>query len=196
MRQSAKKPTRQDQSNHLGQRLRTTRRAKNQTLKKLAVATGFTEAYLSQIENGHASPTLASLKKIATAYDLSVVELLAEDAPSNGQIMLRREDRRNLIFGAQGIVKEMLVGTQSGKRMEPLLVTINPLAGSGGQYNHAGEEFVLVLSGTLELSVEERVFNARKGDSFYFASTRLHGFRNPSRKNKAIVLWVITPPSF
>jgi transcriptional regulator with XRE-family HTH domain len=195
MARSKNRPNRQ-QDVQVGQRLRTTRRAKNQTLKKLATATGFTEAYLSQIENGRAMPTLASLKKIAMAYGVSVVELLADESRTDGQLMLRREDRRNLISGSHGIVKEMLVATQSGKRMEPLLVTINPLAGSGGQYNHAGEEFVIVLSGTLELSVEERLFRARRGDSFYFASTRLHGFRNPSKRTKAVVLWVITPPSF
>jgi transcriptional regulator with XRE-family HTH domain len=183
-------------SNHLGQRLRATRRAKNQTLKELASLTGFTEAYLSQVENGRTSPTLASLKKIATAYELSVVELLADEPPANSQIVLRREQRRNLISGAEGMIKEMLVGSQNGKRMEPLLVTINPLEGSGGQYNHAGEEFGMVLGGTLELSVEDNVFRVRKGDTFYFTSTRMHGFRNPSPRSKAVVLWVITPPTF
>ena len=183
-------------SNHLGQRLRATRRAKNQTLKELASLTGFTEAYLSQVEVGRTSPTLASLKKIAAAYELSVVELLADEPPANSQIVLRREQRRNLISGAEGMVKEMLVGSQNGKRMEPLLVTINPLEGSGGQYNHAGEEFGMVLSGTLELSVEDNVFRIRKGDTFYFTSTRMHGFRNPSARSKAVVLWVITPPTF
>lgn len=77
-------------SNRLGKKLRSTRRGKDQTLKHLAALTGFTEAYLSQVENGRTSPTLASLKRIATAYDLSVVELLADDPPPNTQIVLRR----------------------------------------------------------------------------------------------------------
>jgi transcriptional regulator with XRE-family HTH domain len=183
-------------SNHLGKKLRRTRRGKDQTLKHLAALTGFTEAYLSQVENGRTSPTLASLKRIAAAYDLSVVELLADDPPPNTQIVLRREQRRNLISGAEGMVKEMLVGSQNGKRMEPLLVTVNPREGSGGQYNHAGEEFGIVLGGTLELTVEENVFRLRRGDTFYFTSTRMHGFSNPSKRGKAVVLWVITPPTF
>jgi hypothetical protein len=44
--------------------------------------------------------------------------------------------------------------------------------------------------------VEDHVYLVRRGDSFYFTSTRLHGFRNPSTRRKAVVLWVITPPSF
>ncbi len=75
-------------------------------------------------------------------------------------------------------------------------MTIAPGEGSKGAYDHAGEEFGLVLSGTLELQVEHQVFRLSKGDSFYFSSTRLHGFRNPSRRRPTVVLWVITPPSF
>jgi quercetin dioxygenase-like cupin family protein len=80
--------------------------------------------------------------------------------------------------------------------MEPLLVTVQPGEGSDGQYDHAGEEFSLVLGGTLELAVEDEVFALRKGDTFYFCSTRLHGFRNPGRRGKTTVLWAITPPSY
>ena len=94
------------------------------------------------------------------------------------------------------LVKELLVARQGGKKMEPLCVTIEPGGGSKGTYDHAGEEFGLVLSGTLELVVEDHVYLVRQGDSFYFTSTRLHGFRNPSARRKAVVLWIITPPSF
>ena len=54
----------------------------------------------------------------------------------------------------------------------------------GGALGH----YVVVSSG--------QVYLVRQGDSFYFNSTRLHGFRNPSHRRKAVVLWVITPPSF
>lgn len=181
---------------HLGSRLRASRRAQGHTLKTLAPKTGFTEAYLSQVETGRASPTLASLKRIAGAYGLSMVELLSDDPPPDSSIVLRRVDRRRLLQGKGGVAKELLVRRQSGKRLEPLYVTIGPLGGSDGQYDHAGEEFGLVLSGCVELTVEDRVYKVRKGDAFYFSSTRLHGFRNPSPRHKAVVLWVITPPSF
>jgi transcriptional regulator with XRE-family HTH domain len=183
-------------ADHLGARLRTSRRMQGHTLKTLAQKTGFTEAYLSQVETGRASPTLASLKRIASAYGLSMVELLTDDPPADNSIVLRRADRRRLLQGKGGVAKELLVRRQSGKRLEPLYVTIAPLGGSNGQYDHAGEEFGLVLSGRVELTVEERVYRVKKGDAFYFSSTRLHGFRNPSPRHKAVVLWVITPPSF
>ena len=181
----------------LGQRLRRLRRAQERTLREVALKAGCSEAYLSQVETGRASPSLASLKRIAAGYGVSVVELFVdEDEPNGHQVTVRRRERRRLPISDPHIVKELLVTRQSGKRMEPLCVTIAPGGGSKGAYDHAGEEFGLVLSGALELQVESQRFLLGKGDSFYFSSTRLHAFRNPSRRRRTEVLWVITPPSF
>ena len=180
----------------LGQRLRRLRRAEDRTLKDVAQKTGYSEAYLSQVELGRASPSLTSLKKIADGYGVAIAELFADAHGDANRVMLRRRERRRMAIANSTLVKELLVARQSGKKMEPLCVTIDPGGGSEGTYDHAGEEFGLVLSGSLELRVEDQVYLVRQGDSFYFNSTRLHGFRNPSHRRKAVVLWVITPPSF
>jgi transcriptional regulator with XRE-family HTH domain len=177
-----------------GETLRATRRLQNQTLKQVAEKTGFTQAYLSQVETGKATPPLSSLKRIANAYGASLVDLLMEQ-PEAGGVVLRRGDRPKLVLRSGDIVKELLVARQSGRRMEPLLVTIQPRRGSEGVYHHAGEEFGMVLSGELELTAEGTVHHLRRGDTFYLNSTRPHGFRNPSARRVATVLWVITPPS-
>ncbi len=180
----------------LGARLRRARRAQERTLRDVAQKTGYSEAYLSQVETGRVSPSLASLKKIAAGYGVAVVDLFSDEPADAADIVLRRAERRRLSVAHSSVVKELLVARQSGKKMEPISVTIAPGEGSKGAYDHAGEEFGLVLSGTLELQVEHQVFRLRRGDSFYFSSTRLHGFRNPSRRRPTVVLWVITPPSF
>jgi Xaa-Pro aminopeptidase len=66
----------------------------------------------------------------------------------------------------------------------------------GHSDSESAADMAAILSGRLDLTVEDRVYRVRKGDAFYFSSTRLHGFRNPSSRHKAVVLWVITPPSF
>ena len=186
----------EDTVSDLGARLRAQRRAANITLRQVAEKSGLTAAYLSQVETGRTTPSIASAKRIAAAYGLSLVGLLAEDDDRRDSIVQRREERRLLISGRSGVVKELLVHRQGGKLLEPLYVLIPPGKGSDGQYDHPGEEFGFVLSGTLELSVEDKVHRIRKGDSFYLKSTRRHGFRNPNRTSRTIVLWVITPPSF
>ena len=150
----------------LGRRLRQLRRAQEQTLREVAQKAGYSEAYLSQVEtHGRASPSLASLKKIAAGYGVSIVELFADDDGSNGsQIVLRRRERARLPVTNPHVSKELLVARQSGKKMEPLSVTIAPGGGSKGAYDHAGEEFGLVLSGHARApSGERRVPLAQRG---------------------------------
>lgn len=177
-----------------GEKLRAIRRLQNQTLKQVAEKTGFTQAYLSQVETGKATPSLASLKRIANAYGASIIDLLMEQLETGG-VILRRGDRPKLVLRSGDIVKELLVARQSGKRMEPILVTIQPERGSQGVYDHPGEEFGMVLSGQLELTAEGTIHHLRRGDTFYLNSTRPHGFRNPSHRHATTVLWVITPAS-
>ena len=52
----------------IGQRIRSHRQSNHLTLKQLAEKVGCTDAYLSQIENGRVSPSIASLKKSPARY--------------------------------------------------------------------------------------------------------------------------------
>jgi len=52
-----------------------------------------------------------------------------------------------------------------------------------------------VLSGQFDLLIEDRTYTLKKGDSFYFNSSRPHGFVNNGKKI-AEILWIIDPPSY
>jgi uncharacterized cupin superfamily protein len=72
---------------------------------------------------------------------------------------------------------------------------VGPGGGSVGDYKHEGEEFGLVLEGTVELSINGSSYNLGPGDSFYFHSTQNHRFTNTGEKDCRI-LWVNHPPSW
>jgi quercetin dioxygenase-like cupin family protein len=79
--------------------------------------------------------------------------------------------------------------------MEPHLFRIAPQADSGEYYTHEGEEFIYVLRGFLNISLEQEQYRLKPGDSFYFESSVPHHWKNPGR-NETLVLWVNTPPTF
>jgi transcriptional regulator with XRE-family HTH domain len=170
----------------LGARLRATRRGAGLTLRDVAAKVGFSEAYLSQVETGRATPSLASLKKIATGYGVSLVDLVTAGPDVDEQIVTPRGKRSKLVIRDGEIVKELLVSRQAGKRMEPLLVTIEPGKGSAGQYDHAGEEFGIVLAGRLELAVEDRSFRLSKATRSTSPRPAFTGFGTPINDEK---LW-------
>src|SRR6476469_10059109 len=76
----------------LGQRLRQLRRDRHLTLRARAERAGITESFLSQVEREVASPSIASVQRIARALGLSIAELFVEEPPL-GRIV-RRGDRR------------------------------------------------------------------------------------------------------
>src|SRR4030095_15694718 len=63
----------------LGARIRALRLARGETLRKLAAEAGVTESFLSQVERGVASPSIASVQRIARALGTSIAELFATD---------------------------------------------------------------------------------------------------------------------
>lgn len=182
----------------LGQQLRVLRRGRGLSLVELAKRTGLSIGNLSQIERGVSAPSVRSLKKLGEALQISVGDLFQEtDLPPVGEInyIVRRKTRPLLKLGATGVQKELLTPTTPGA-LQMLLVTITPGGSSGpDHYTHRGEESGLVLSGALELWIEDERFILDEGDTFRFKSTQPHRFANAGAKI-ATVLWVTTPPGY
>jgi len=61
----------------LSQRLWQLRLEANLTIKASANAAGLSVSYLYDLENGRTEPSLKALRKLSTAYGVTVVELLA-----------------------------------------------------------------------------------------------------------------------
>ena len=113
--------------------------------------------------------------------------------PSEKGLVVRRSSRKRLDLGTYGVMKELL-SPDLGGEMQIYLVTIRPGGQSGPEiYTHRGEEGGLVLAGTLELTVDDRVVILYEGDSFRFSSSLAHRFANPG-DTQASVVWANSLP--
>ncbi len=179
----------------IGKKLRELRKANRLTLKQVAEKAGCTESYISQLENGNANPSIATLKKIAAVFKVQIVDFFIDQAKED-PVVMRKEDRIDIDFkdGGKTNIQAMVKNPQK-KRMVAFYTTIEPGGGSSGMYTHIGEEFGLVLSGEMELTIEGKTYHLKEGDSFYFSSARPHGFANKSKEN-TVVAWVVSPPTF
>jgi len=63
------------------------------------------------------------------------------------------------------------------------------------QQVHKGEEFGFLLSGKIELRLDDRKYVVKKDECFYFSSDKKHSVKNIG-KTPAKILWVVTPPTF
>ena len=179
----------------IGKKLRELRKGNRLTLREVAEKAGCTESYISQLENGNANPSISTLKKIAAVFNVQVVDFFIDQAKED-PVVLRREERIDMEFKDGGKTKiQAMVKNPRNKRMVAFYTTIEPGGGSSGLYTHIGEEFGLILSGQMELTIEDTTYHLEEGDSFYFSSARPHGFANKTKK-KAVIAWVVSPPTF
>lgn len=180
----------------LGKKLKAFRLANKLTLKQLADKAGCTDAYLSQLERGLANPTVMILKKIAAALGMKVTDFFLEhEEEKNNDVVVKEKERVIMSFRRGDPKIQMLVRKISNKRMQPFYTTIEPGGGSRGAYTHIGEECGIVLQGVLELNLNGKVYRVKKNESFYFSSQVSHSWSNPG-KEKTVVIWVVSPPTF
>jgi len=168
------------------------------TLHDLAAKTGIPKSVLVEIENGDVVPPVATLLKLAKAFNVGMASFFEEETPGM-KISVTRSGERTRIKrrphhheGEVDYIYESLETHKPDKHMEPLLVDFQPLDTSNMVFtNHEGEEFVFVLEGRLEFRTDDRVEVLQPGDTIYFESDINHSFRSLNEKpTKAIaVVW-------
>lgn len=65
----------------VGMRVRAQRSANSMSRKKLAEVSGVSERYLAQLESGQGNMSIALLRKVTTAVNLSLAKLLSAETP-------------------------------------------------------------------------------------------------------------------
>jgi transcriptional regulator with XRE-family HTH domain len=178
----------------IGSRIKSLRQSNHLTLRQLAEKVGCTDAYLSQIENGRVSPSIASLKRIAEALQSKITDFFVESGDDD-PVVLRTDQRVTLSLDRWNARIQSLVINPKNKRMHPFFTTIEPGGGSHGLYSHVGEEFGIVLKGELEIDLDGTIHVVKQNESFYYNSSQPHSWTNPG-KEETVVVWVISPPTF
>ncbi len=176
-----------------GAQVRRRRLERGLSLQKLASDLGISASTLSTFERTSKGASVKLLRTLADYFGITITQLSTAPQPSVMGPVRRNEGQRLTNLGEGIVVRAIATGD---RMMDCKEWNLAPGAQSSGSYNHAGEEFVFVLSGCLELSVDGigsvRLF---AGDSLYFESVRKHSWINPGLEN-CQVLWVNTPASF
>ena len=177
--------------NAVGDRLRRLRTRAHRTLKEVAQATGLSISFISALERGGSGASVASLRRLAEAYGVTMRELFGADLQQSSPLV-RGEDRPVMQWDNGVRFEEMASGE---KVMDPSYIRVPPGAGSEGFYSHNGEEFVYVISGTLFVELKDQgAYRVEPGDTLYFSSTTQHRWWAGDEPVEAV--YVNTPPTF
>jgi transcriptional regulator with XRE-family HTH domain len=178
----------------IGKKMKELRESRNLNIKQLSELVECTSSLISQLERGKADPSISMLKRIAKALDVNIVDFFMKSA-NDVDVVTTVDDRVDIQLKRWEAKIQSLVKNVTNKRMQPFYTVVKPGGGSHGMYSHDGEEFGFVLKGELELMLNDKIHLVHENESFYFSSHIPHNWGNRG-KNNAVVIWVITPPTF
>ncbi len=175
----------------IGLKLKELRVLKGLTQEELADRAELSKGFISQLERNLTSPSIATLMDILQCLGTSPGEFFNE-TPEEQVVFSRSDYFEKYDAELKNEIKWIIPNAQKNV-MEPILLTLE----AGGQTYpdnpHEGEEFGYILQGTVSIHIGNKIFKAKKGESFYFIPDKKHYL---SSKSGAILIWVSSPPSF
>lgn len=172
-------PARGDVGRQIGQVARQLREAQSLTLAQAASSADISPAMLSRIETGSVTPSLETLVSLSAALGVRPAMLLqdlgedSDDAQhvraGRGLEVVRRGTRRGHTYH--------LLAAHRGPRktFEPFLVTLTDKSETFPGFQHAGTEFIYILSGSLRYRHGTESYLLQPGDSLSFRADIPHG---------------------
>lgn len=162
----------------------------DKTLEEVANAIGISTSYLSKIEHSQANISYEVIEKLASYYGKSLLHFFEPEEEQ--KIIVEKGKGEKLQTGLPGVLMESLIA-QKDKVLFPMMFYVEPGKGPDTPHKHNGEEFIHVIKGTFQVTLDEKeTFVIKEGDSIYFKSSTNHIWKNPS-KYPAQLLWVHSP---
>jgi len=159
----------------LGQRIKGLREACDVTTHEMAEDLGITVEQYRVYEETGADVPISVIFHMSQKFGVDMTEILTgvRAKLDTYQIVRRGEGRE--VDRTEGYAFEDLAWLYSNKVMQPLLVTLDPDGAETDLVSHAGQEFNMVLEGTMEFRLLDQNFILGAGDCIYFNSMLPHG---------------------
>jgi transcriptional regulator with XRE-family HTH domain len=166
----------------IGPKVRALRLKKSMGLVELGKHTSLSPAMLSKIERGRLFPTLPTLLRIALVFGVGLDFFFSAPRQKPPLGVVRRKERLRFterLGGAEPAFEfESLDFAAVERRLNAYYAEFPSVAPEKLRlHQHSGGEFVYVLQGTLTVRVGDEDHVVEAGDSMYFDSSVLHGYR-------------------
>ena len=182
----------------IGERIKYLRLNKSMGLVELGRHTGLSASFLSQLETGRVVPTLRNLARIAMVFskDLSY---FFDPEPQTLFRVHRRKDRVRLPQSGveqPGYFFESLGYMVPDRQLDPYFAEFLPVK-EGREpraHQHAGCEFLYLLSGSMAVRHGEKTHPLEAGDAVYFDANTIHSYACTSGESANAVIVTLQHP--
>ncbi|MEV8636031.1 XRE family transcriptional regulator [Streptosporangium sp. NPDC051023] len=172
-------------------RVRQLRKERLMTLEALAERSGVTKSYLSKVERGQSTPSIAVSVALARALDVHLDRLFVDSEQLSDVTVTRAGERHPLTPDQEAGSRYEGIALQAGaKRMTPFMLYPPHDADHVPFRDHHGEEFLFVHEGRAELLFPSHTVELAAGDSVYFRATTPHKVRSLGETRASVLLMV------
>lgn len=179
----------------LARRVREFRMLRRMSLRQMAERADVSPSFLSQLENGRSSASIATLARIAASLNVSVADLF--DSGVIGPEPIRAKSRP--VLRVEGGVKKTLLTHAPLEGVAVYAAQFSPNGSTGPeQYSHPGNhEVIITVSGRVVIQLNEARHVLEEGDSIEFDSGHPHRVVNEFDQ-PAEIHWIVGPaqPAF
>jgi transcriptional regulator with XRE-family HTH domain len=162
----------------LGQRIRSIRQSRRQSLSEVAAGADLTVSFLSRLERGLTGVTVEKLRRLAAFWGLEIVHLFDRDEGHRPLVTRAGHGPALQLTGngpLQAARSESLI-PKVGAALQATLYRTAAGAGRTELFSHDGEEFVFVVNGSVSYTAGEESIRLDTGDALWHPSTLPHGW--------------------
>lgn len=171
----------------IGKRIRSIRRRLGLTLERLAERTGLNKGYLSRIESGEKSPSIATLLKLGSELKVPASQLFGEEIDDDDIHLFRSGAKRSdLHAGAPELIS--LSGNSRPTGLAAFLLQPSDKFEEEKRAEHSGTEGTFVIAGEIELQFSDRVIPLTEGDYVQFPGHLTHQIRRTSPRATVLIV--------
>jgi transcriptional regulator with XRE-family HTH domain len=189
-----------DANKSVGEKIKLLRESKSITAEVLAERSGLALEQVERIEGNIDIPSLAPLIKIARVLGVRLGTFL-DDRDETGPVVCRKNEAGQAVSFSNNAVQSRkhmeyhsLSSSKADRHMEPFMIDVNPTdVTSFAPSSHEGEEFILVMEGTMEVHYGKHSYILEEGDSIYYDSIVPHHVHAYEGKAARILAVVYTP---
>ena len=161
----------------IGKRIQTYREKLAMSVEDLSERTSLPAGLINDFEEGHVSPAIGVMVKLSRALGQRV-GTFTDDQIAKDPVITRSAQREEGIAShkesPQGHYRYHSLGAgKADRHMEPFFVIISPTT-EREKSSHEGEEFVVVVSGEVELVYGNETYVLKEGDTMYYNSLVPH----------------------
>lgn len=181
----------------IGRRVREGRTGRGWTLDVLAQRSGVSRRMLVNVEQGVTNPSIATLLRLADALGIGLPALVdPADEPGAPVSVTRAGAAAEVWSSPAGGSAVLVAGTEPPEVTELWDWRLGPADTYRSEAHRAGtRELLLVLSGSIELTLAGAAHLLRAGDSAAFEADAPHSYANPSTTQPARFTLAVHEPN-